>query len=56
MLLHDLLAPFDGRVTAALVYRTPRGSALQSVYTEDVGWARENGIAAAADAHAPFST
>ena len=56
MLLHDLLAPFEGRVTAALVYRTPRGSALQSVYTEDVGWARENGIAAAADAHAPFST
>lgn len=54
VLLDDLLAPFRGRVTAVLVYRTPRASALQSVYTEEVDWARD-GIETAYDAHATFS-
>ena len=55
VLLHDLLAPFAGRVTAVLVYRTPRAAALQSLYTEDRDWARD-GVETASDAHAPLSS
>ena len=54
LLRHDLLAPFGSRVTVAITYRTPRASALQSVYAEDVEWAA-NGVRAASDALAPLS-